>query len=430
MNLAPFQKILNRAVGLAPDSLSSSGIRLALKARMRETGCTEKEYLALLRSSEKELSELVEEIVVPETWFFRDGKPFDLLFEMSAGRNDREFRVLSAPCSTGEEPYSIAMTLMGAGLKDFRVDGVDISERALHKARAAIFQENSFRTQLPFYAERCFSKCSQGRKLNRDVRDAVRFFSGNLVEGCLPQGRYDVIFCRNLLIYLDDGARRCLASLLSEKLKDDGLLFVGHAEILPLFNDWFTPVRKQGTFALRKGKRKVAALLRNPICPRKDCMPEAGVVTNRRPATESTFKPAAVQTDLYRSGLPPCKESKFSVAVKEDPGVLKEPDGLSVNDIKKLADRGRIVEALNMCDGLLHDAGPDPELFHLSGLLHEAGGNISMAEECYGKALYLEPDHMESLVHLALLLENRGDLRKAEIMRNRARRAEKRNEAG
>ena len=428
MNLVPFQKILNRAVGLAPDSLASSGIRLALKARMRETGCTEKEYLALLHTSEEELSELVEEIVVPETWFFRDGRPFDLLFEMSAGRNDQEFRVLSAPCSTGEEPYSIAMTLMGAGLKDFRVDGVDISERALRKARGGIFTENSFRTPLPFYAERCFSKCRQGRKLNQEVRDTVRFFSGNLVDGCLPQGRYDVIFCRNLLIYLDDASRKFLASLLNEKLKDDGLLFVGHAEILPLFNDWFTPVRKQGTFALRKGKRKVAALLRNPLSTRKDGFPNAAPVLNRRPAAGNMLKPV-VQSDLPLSGVASINEQQDFVADKEH-SQTKVSAGPSLDDIKKLADRGRIVEALNMCDGLLKQNEPDPELLHLCGLLHEAGGNISMAEECYGKALYLEPNHIESLVHLSLLLEKKGDLRKAEIMRNRARRAEKRNEAG
>ncbi len=69
MNVAPFLKILNRAVGLAPDSLSRSGIELAVRARMRETATTEKSYLGLIRTSDKELAELVEEIVVPETWF-------------------------------------------------------------------------------------------------------------------------------------------------------------------------------------------------------------------------------------------------------------------------------------------------------------------------------------------------------------------------
>ncbi|ACS81747.1 CheR family methyltransferase [Maridesulfovibrio salexigens] len=427
MNVAPFLKILNRAMGLAPDSLSRSGIELALRARMRETATTEKSYLSLVRASDEELAELVEEIVVPETWFFRDNKPFELLFETVAGCSD-EFRVLSAPCSTGEEPYSIAMTLMGAGLKNFRVDGVDISERALHKARGAVYGDNSFRSELPIYAQSWFRKCEQGRMLAPEIKDSVNFHAGNIIDGCLPNGRYDVIFCRNLLIYLDDGSRKCLAALLNEKLKDDGLLFVGHAEILPVFNDWFTPVRKQGTFALRKGKRKVATLLKQPVCPHQKCPPNSFSGSGTTLA-QKAFIPAPT----FKQPEPDIGKTKAVDAAEKSVEKIEsvEPTaGSSIEEIKALADRGSTTKALSMCDELLRQAGPEPELFHLCGLLHEAGGNISMAEEFYGKALYLEPDHMESLVHLALLLENRGDLRKAEIMRNRARRAEKRNEAG
>ncbi|TIH13018.1 chemotaxis protein CheR [Marinifilum sp. JC120] len=421
MNLEPFLKILNRAMGLAPDSLARSGIELAVKARLRETGCDEKGYLSLLRTSEVELAELVEEIVVPETWFFRDSKPFELLFETAVGCTTDEFRVLSAPCSTGEEPYSIAMTLMGAGVNRFQVDGVDISERALHRARGGIYTDNSFRAELPFYAEKWFRKCEEGRMLAEQVRRAVNFRSGNIIEDCLPHGRYDVIFCRNLLIYLDDKSRKCLAALLNEKLKDDGLLFVGHAEILPVFNDWFTPVRKQGTFALRKGKRKVAALLKPPVCPKQECARSKTAAPKTQPAAHRPFKAVSPVKPVVL----PRREVSGVKEEKQPPSAV-----LSVKEIKGLADRGKTAEALSMCDKMLGQGGPDSELFHLCGLLHESGGNISKAEEYYGKALYLEPDHIESLVHLALLLENRGDTRKAEIMRNRARRAEKRNEAG
>lgn len=424
MNLEPFLKILNRAMGLAPDSLARSGIEMAVKSRMRETGINENGYLSLLRTSDGELAELVEEIVVPETWFFRDSKPFELLFETVAGCRNYDFRVLSAPCSTGEEPYSIAMTLMGAGLNTFRVDGVDISERALIKARAGIYGGNSFRTDLPIYAERWLRKCDQGRMLAEEVRKYVNFHSGNILGGYLPNGKYDVIFCRNLFIYLDDNSRKSLAALLSEKLKDDGLLFVGHAEILPVFNDWFTPVRKQGTFALRKGKRKVADLLKSPDGPQPECAGKPiGSVKNI--LRQRDFRPSTPSKPVLQvSKDVPAAEVKGKAEAEKVAEKISEPSS-SVEDIMSLADRGRTAEALNLCSASLEQIGPDPDLFHLCGLLHESGGDISTAEEYYGKALYLEPDHMESLVHLALLLENRGDLRKAEIMRNRARRAEK-----
>ncbi|WP_319763472.1 CheR family methyltransferase [Maridesulfovibrio sp.] len=417
MDLEPFYKILNRAMGLAPDSLARSGVKFALKSRMRETGCDEREYLAQLRSNDRELSEFIEEVVVPETWFFRDRKPFDLLFETAMEKKNEEFRVLSAPCSTGEESYSIAMTLMGAGLKDFRVDGVDISKRALHKAKAGIYSDNSFRSEVPLYAKRWFSKCSQGHKLAEDIRNAVSFHSGNIIEGGFPQGRYDAIFCRNLMIYLDEGSRKNLAELLSSKLRDDGLLFVGHSEILPVLNDWFTPVRKQGTFALRKGRLKVAKLLR----------PEgAGGYTGGL-----KFKKIPYLPSMPIAPVKPVASLRQKEAAGIDQQAHQKPvqDEISIDEIKLLADRGDVSKALNMCEKLLQ-RGPDPELFHLCALLHESEGNIAIAEEFYGKVLYLEPDHVEALVHYALLLENRGDSRKAEIMRNRTLRAEKRNEAG
>ncbi len=427
MNLEPFLKILNRAMGLAPDSLARSGIEMAVKSRMREAGTNENSYLSLLRTSDGELAELVEEIVVPETWFFRDSKPFELLFDTVIECKYNDLRVLSAPCSSGEEPYSIAMTLMGAGLNTFRVDGVDISERALIKARAGIYSGNSFRTDLPSYAERWFRKCDQGRILAEEVRKYVNFHSGNIIGGCLPNGKYDVIFCRNLFIYLDDNSRKCLAALLSEKLKNDGLLFVGHAEILPVFNDWFTPLRKQGTFALRKGKRKVADLLKTSASPQPECASKPiGSIKNI--LKQRDFRPTTFSKPVLQAPKDAAVAEVKSKAEKESKKI--SGPGSSVEDIMSLADRGKTAEALNLCFASLEQTGPDPDLFHLCGLLHESGGDISTAEEYYGKALFLEPNHMESLVHLALLLENRGDLRKAEIMRNRARRAEKRNEAG
>ncbi|CCO23137.1 CheR family methyltransferase [Maridesulfovibrio hydrothermalis] len=414
MNLEPFHKILNKALGLSPDSLGRSGVKYALSSRMRETGCDEKKYLSLLRSSTEELAELVEEIVVPETWFFRDSNPFELLFDTAFKHRNRKFRVLSAPCSTGEEPYSIAMTLMGAGFDpaSFQVDGVDISRRALQKAREGIYSENSFRSNLPDYAEGCFQKCEKGRKLAEKVKQSVNFYAGNIVEGCLPAGRYDAIFCRNLLIYLDDKAKMCLATIFNEKLKSDGLLFVGHAEILPVFNDWFTPVRKQGAFALKKGKRKVASLLKEPFCPKPECELHKAVQLKPQPQKRK------------RSATPP-----VHAAQEQEKVFTQKPDReniLSVKEIKILADQGRTTEALKLCKDILESKGPESELLHLCGLLHEAEGNISMAEEYYGKALYLEPQHVDSLIHLALLLENKGDSHKAELLRNRVRRAENR----
>ncbi|WP_320171460.1 CheR family methyltransferase [Maridesulfovibrio sp.] len=421
MNLEPFHKILNKAMGLSPDSLGRSGVAHAVGVRMRITGCDEERYLALLRASEEEQAELVEEIVVPETWFFRDVRPFELLSETAFRSRRGVFRVLSAPCSTGEEPYSIAMTLMGAGLEPsrFRVDGVDISRRAIEKARCGLYSENSFRNVMPEYAKSCFNKCSGGRQLAGEILDAVNFYTGNIVEGCLPAGKYDVIFCRNLLIYLDDKSKVHLARMLSEKLDDQGLLFVGHAELLPVFNDWFTPLGKNGTFALKKGKRKVAGLLKERK-PTWACRPQLAM--ERKARSCEVCSSVADGNELDRKEIQ--SPASDSAAVAPDMKTGQSGPG-GVDRVRELADRGLTGSALSMCEELLHGSGPEPELYYLCGLLHEANGNETMAEDYYGRALYLDPHHVESLVHLSLLLENRGEVRKAELLRNRVRRAEK-----
>ncbi|SMF33208.1 CheR family methyltransferase [Desulfovibrio gilichinskyi] len=414
MNLEPFQEILKNAMGLAPDSLGKSGIQYALQVRMRVTGCSEDEYLTLVQNDKLELSELIEEIVVPETWFFRDAKPFELLSETAVSCMHKTYKVLSAPCSTGEEPYSVAMSLMGAGLSPERIkiDAVDISKRALMKAKEGVYADNSFRSKLPLYAENCFNKCEQGFKLIDRVKSVVKFHSGNLLEGGLPAGPYDAIFCRNLIIYLDDSSRDCLVQMFSERLKQDGLLFVGHAEALPLFNRYFTPVRKAGTFAFKK-KDNISddKVIKTFGClkSKRDVQPVRSV----KSPFEKRIKRVVTKSSVDFSDLQHAENKKTSL-----------------EDIRYLADKGQIGEALSLCQELLKVDGPEADLLHLCGLLYEAQGEPVKAEEYYGKALYLNPQHVDSLVHLALLVETRGDERKASLLRNRVLRAEKQNEAG
>lgn len=414
MNLEPFQKILQNAMGLAPDSLGKSGIQYALQVRMRATACSEAQYLTLLKDDQFELAELIEEIVVPETWFFRDTKPFELLSETAVSSLGRTYRVLSAPCSTGEEPYSVAMSLMGAGLsaERIKIDAVDISKRALIKAKEAVYADNSFRSKLPRYAENCFNKCDQGLKLIDRVKSVVKFHSGNMLEGGLPAGPYDAIFCRNLIIYLDESSRYRLVQMFSERLKKDGLLFVGHAEALPLFNQHFTPVRKAGAFAFKKKESssddKVVKTF-NFQKGKRDIQP----VRSRQSPFEKRIKRVVNKPVIEINNL---QESEIK--------------NVLLDEIRSMADKGQISEALLLCEDLLKSKGPDANLLHLCGLLYEANGEFSKAEEYYGKALYLNPQHVDSLVHLALLVETRGDDRKAGLLRNRVLRAEKQNEAG
>jgi chemotaxis protein methyltransferase WspC len=133
---AVVHRLLEAEIGLDLDSVGASSLRAAVAARMAARGVRDPALYASLLESRDEREALVDAVVIPETWFFRDRVPFELLAE----RATPGLRVLSAPCSSGEEPYSIAMALLDAGLAPggFRIDALDISAPLLARARAGI----------------------------------------------------------------------------------------------------------------------------------------------------------------------------------------------------------------------------------------------------------------------------------------------------
>ncbi len=165
-------------------------------------------------------------------------------------------RLLSLPCSTGEEAYSIAMALLDAGVPAgrFEVDAVDVSARALERARQAIYGKNSFRARELGFRDRHFKAVAKGHQLNEAVCRQVRFQSGNLTDDSLLPGLeiYDVIFCRNLLIYFDQASQRRAVKVLLRLLKTEGLLFVGPSETALMTGHDFASLKIPLAFAFRK----------------------------------------------------------------------------------------------------------------------------------------------------------------------------------
>ncbi|MFH7321623.1 CheR family methyltransferase, partial [Desulfurivibrio sp. D14AmB] len=146
------EAILQQAIGLKITSLSQSSIERVMKRRLAALGLESlDDYLGRLKSSPQELKTLIEEVVIPETWFFRDGESYTFLAgflrQQLKPTGNRPLRILSIPCSTGEEPYSIAITALQAGWPPYllRVDAVDISVRAIELARRGEYRPNSFR---------------------------------------------------------------------------------------------------------------------------------------------------------------------------------------------------------------------------------------------------------------------------------------------
>ena len=415
--LPQIEAFLRDAMGLRSDTLSASGITGAVRERMRACRLTEEpQYLALLESSPQEQQALIERVVVPETWFFRDDQPFeavkDYVRQGWPGRqtDTARLRVLSAPCSTGEEPYSLAMTLLELGLPPARwqIDAVDISRAALARAEQGHYGRHSFRSRDLAFRDRYFRPVNQHYVLDETVRRAVRFEQGNVIDPDFLHGRpcYDLIFFRNLMIYLGEAEQeRALASL-DRLLCPAGLLFIGHAEPSPLLGRWFVPAGYPGAFAYRKHGASPAVAKPPPAAPRPRSVRPASPPPTLRPAPRPQSRSA-----------PESAPTAATVPVTADT-VLAEA--------RRKADGGQLAEARRLCETLLDAGSPQAAAYHLLGLIHDAGGDAVAAEACFRKALYLDPGHAEALFHLALAAERRGDAAAARRFRERAQRQERR----
>jgi chemotaxis protein methyltransferase WspC len=399
--IADIALLLGRAMGLNPQSVGLPVVENAVKARIAAIGLkSDAAYLQRLQESPDELRALVEEVVVPETWFFRDGAPFKHLLEKVTVAHRREqgdvpIRILSIPCSTGEEPYSIVMTMLGTTLR-FEVDAGDISARAVEKAKAGTYRPSSFRGQInATYRARYFSQDGDQMRISPEVVQRVRFFVGNLSEPIFitPASSYDVIFCRNLLIYFDGAARKQALRTLDRLLAPGGTLFVGHAESLDAMDPRFK-VEAADAFAFKRRGRDDsvrAKIVIPPTTPSSKRMPRAGPV----PPPPPTAPPPA-------------------------------PEAPPLAKAVTLADEGKLEEALAICRARVGENDPDPEVYCLMGVIHHSREELTDAEKSFLKAVYLDKDHHASLVYLALIYQRLGNEAEAAAFKRRAERARSR----
>lgn len=222
-------------------------------------------YLKFAPGGEAERQRFIPLITNNETYFFREAAQFALLAdevlprlkEEKLARRERVIRILCAGCSSGEEAYSLAMALREAGhfAWDWEVEvvGVDLDPRAVDAARRGIYGERSFRAVDPGLWER-YLKPSGDLHVVRDmVRKWTRFVQGNLLEAAsLPPGPFDIVFCRNVLIYFDAETMGRVVRNLGSLQREGGLLFLGHSESLSRSSVPYLPLRFPSAIIYRK----------------------------------------------------------------------------------------------------------------------------------------------------------------------------------
>jgi len=420
-----FSGLLKRRMGLDSGSIGQAAVERAVRHRMHAAGVDdEQDYLMRVQAWPDEMQQLIEAVIVPETWFFRYPESQVAMATLARERlfapgcEGRVLRVLSVPCSSGEEPYSIAMALLDAGVPAhrFQVDAVDISVRMVEFAQRAVYGRNSFRGGDLAFRDRHFSEVPEGHQLAARVRGQVRFQPGNLFDPNLLAGAapYDFVFCRNLLIYFDMATQERAVQVLRRFAREDGLLFVGPAETSLLTGRRLPAVPLARSFAFRATPAPA---------PVESLTPARAPLAGQRPLVHAWTPPRRPVAQAPAPRLPVPHAAIADAPSAQGAGQAAQA---SLREIAALADLGRVRDAMAQCQAHLDIHGASAEALHLQGLLLDAQGQSRQAQAAYRKALYLDPNHREALLHLAALVASDGDQEGARRLQARAARGEAR----
>jgi chemotaxis protein methyltransferase CheR len=225
-------------------------------------------------------AEVVEAMTTNETFFFRDKIPFDHLREtmlpelLQSRASRRSLRIWCAASSTGQEPYSIAMCLkeLGATLSGWRVDilATDLSQGVLEKSRSGMFSQFEVQRGLPIQLlVKYFTQCGELWQLNADIRAMVQHRQLNLLQDFAHLGTFDIVFCRNVLIYFDQETKSGVFDGLARAIEPDGFMVLGAAESVVGISDAFKPhPERRGLYrpnTVRTAKLSLAASTPQPV---------------------------------------------------------------------------------------------------------------------------------------------------------------------
>ena len=384
--------LLSRAAGLVFDESRRQSMAYSVAERVRESGAADvAAYLAML-DDPAERQRLLDEVTIQETHFFRNPPQVRALrthvlpeLIAHAGRNGRRLRIWSAGCSTGEEPYSVAMLLRElmpstAGW-DVKVIATDISSRALEAARAGRYGARAVQMATPDELTRFFQPAAGGgHEVRPEIRELVEFRHHNLVTEAVPfapDERVDLILCRNVTIYFGRQTTRALMQRLHQCLRDGGYLFLGHSETLWQVSDQFHLVSL--------GVGEAAAF----VYRRQDDKNERrAVLPDRR--TKDEGSPTKVERRVASRRDEPARSAK-PVRTSPPKATPKAPAKAPTAAVRALLADGRYEEAAELAGQVLASESLNAEAFYLRGLALTDLGRDEEALVDLRKAVYLEP---------------------------------------
>ncbi|HVE97808.1 MAG TPA: CheR family methyltransferase [Mycobacteriales bacterium] len=423
--------VLDRTAGLVFDESRRDSLCYSLGERMASCAIGRVEdYLSLLQSSRgvDEMQLLINEVTIQETHFFRNPPQFRALRQhvlpglvRAAATGSRRLRIWSAGCSTGEEPYSIAMLVRELVPLldgwDIKVMATDISTRALDAARVGRYTSRSLGVADPEDVARWFIRDGGDYVVRPEVRELVEFRRHNLVADPPPFGDepIDLVLCRNVTIYFSRDTTRTLMARLHQRLADGGYLFLGHSETLWQVNDQFRLVTLGDAFVYRRDGEGSAGVV-NAAGERRNVLPDRRTGDDGTPYGER------------RSGKADRRSAAWEVLTKPRslplPRLLRDRDGESapgggdpqgppgespVEQIRAAMATGRYEDAVQLARALTASEPLRADAHYLCGVALTNLGRDADALVHLRKAVYVDPKAGFAHFHIAGALTRLGD---------------------
>lgn len=439
-DLDRFAKLVQMRLGIREDA---GNLRRALEERMAATGAASSStYVERLGSHQaaKEWSALASRLAVGETYFFRNIEHWRAFVQYVipeiVGKQGTQFpslRIWSAGCSTGEEPYTVAMVLAEMGLGKLVGAGsilaTDLVEDSLATARKATYSANSFRGVAKERIERFLQRNGNGWTVKEELRKAVTFRRLNLADPTAvaaftaAQGPFHVIFCRNVLIYFHPAVCRHLLGQLADALACNGMLFLGHAEFPGLWSDALESVAVGNTFAWRKhpdAANDKGLAVTDGLSAEDE---PGGAKVADRLAAGGAEAPAGAQPrprlgfqpedagHLSPGALPTAARTGAAVSLACNNASQTKAAGDVWPEIVEMIDyakRGRSQEAVSAARRFASGNELLPEAHYALGVALETAEDSARAIDAYRKAAFLDSGFAHAHWRLALLWASLG----------------------
>jgi chemotaxis protein methyltransferase CheR len=412
-----FRDVLARRLGLHFDENRLGFLADVLVRRGGASLLDRQSYLQRMEvsSPRPELSALAEEVTIGETYFFRNGAQFKALAEVAipqrlrALAGSRPLRLLSAGCSSGEEPYSLAITCREL-LPDaaaFSVLAVDVNPAALARATRARYGSWSLRETPAAVQRRWFQADGREQVLDRSSLGEVSFQEKNLSledsELWAPR-TYDVVFCRNVLMYFTPASAQAVVARIHRALVPGGYLFMGHAETLRGVSEDFDLRHTHDTFYYQSRTQPAPAAAPTPWTE----VVQASAERVERLGEAMVSSTSAPPPDLS-AALALLEEERYSEALERLSGVpAGDPDALLLRALL-LIHNGARAAAAPVCEDLLVRGQHTSGAHYLLGLCSEEAGDRAGAQRHHREAARLDPTFAMPRLHLGLVARRAGD---------------------